>query len=95
MEKITIQDGGNDVLGAIANLGLPIGLSIFANKYEPKKSDKSNDDDSNSQKGGVFLSDSLLLEAGLAVVPFGLIALTENNDDEKQKTDKSPEKSPK
>ena len=79
MEKITIQDGGNDVLGAIANLGLPIGLSIFANKYEPKKSDKSNDDDSNSQKGGVFLSDSLLLEAGLAVVPFGLIALTENN----------------
>ena len=57
MEKITIQDGGNDVLGAIANLGLPIGLSIFANKYEPKKSDKSNDDDSNSQKGGVFLSE--------------------------------------
>ena len=94
MEKITIQDGGNDVLGAIANLGLPIGLSIFANKYEPKKSDKSNDDDSNSQKGGVFLSDSLLLEAGLAVVPFGLIALTENNDD-KQKADKKPEKSSK
>ena len=93
METITIQDGGNDVLGAIANLGLPIGLSIFANKYEPKKSDKSTED-SSSQKGGVFLSDSLLLEAGLAVVPFGLIALTENND-EKQKDEKNPQKSSK
>lgn len=91
MEKITIQDGGNDILGAIANLGLPIGLSIFANKYDPKKNDKSSDD-SNSQKGGVFLSESLLLEAGLAVVPFGLIALTETNN-EKQNGEKKSQKS--
>lgn len=92
MEKITIQDGGNDILGAIANLGLPIGLSIFANKYEPKKTEKSSDD-SNSQKGGVFLSESLLLEAGLAVVPFGLIALTETNDDKLNDEKKSQKSS--
>ena len=75
---------GGDFLSAISNLGMPLGLAVLANSINSK--DES--DDNKSQKGGVFLSDSLLLEAGLAVVPFGLIALTESNDDDSKKQTK-------
>tara|TARA_B100000963_G_scaffold255598_1_gene224214 strand:- start:4553 stop:4792 length:240 start_codon:yes stop_codon:yes gene_type:complete len=68
---------GGDFLSALSNLGMPLGLAVLANKIETKE------EDNKSQKGGVFLSDSLLLEAGLAVVPFGLIALTESEKDSK------------
>ena len=70
---------GGDFLSAVSHLGMPLGLAVLANNLDSK--DKSGDKKSDKQKGGVFLSDSLLLEAGLAVVPFGLIALTESEDD--------------
>lgn len=76
MDNKSSQEGG-DILAALSNLGMPLGLAVMANKL--------NSEEKSDQKGGVFLSDSLLLEAGLAVVPFGLIALTESGKDEENK----------
>jgi hypothetical protein len=76
MDNKSSQEGG-DILAALSNLGMPLGLAVMANKL--------NSEEKSEQKGGVFLSDSLLLEAGLAVVPFGLIALTESGKDEENK----------
>ena len=80
------HEGGN-ILSAVTNLGMPLGLAVLANNMNAKNENKES-----KQDGGAFLSDSLLLEAGLAVVPFGLIALAEpksedNSDDSKSKTD--------
>jgi len=78
MDNKSSQEGG-DILAALSNLGMPLGLAVMANKLNSEEKSESK------QKGGVFLSDSLLLEAGLAVVPFGLIALTESGKDEENK----------
>lgn len=78
MDNKSSQEGG-DILAALSNLGMPLGLAVMANKLNSEEKSES------TQKGGVFLSDSLLLEAGLAVVPFGLIALTESRKDEEEK----------
>jgi len=78
MDNKSSQEGG-DILAALSNLGMPLGLAVMANKLNSEEKSESK------QKGGVFLSDSLLLEAGLAVVPFGLIALTESRKDEEGK----------
>ena len=78
MDNKSSQEGG-DILAALSNLGMPLGLAVMANKLNSEeKSEKT-------QKGGVFLSDSLLLEDGLAVVPFALIALTESSKDKENK----------
>ena len=91
MNTISIQDGGNDIFTALAHLGLPLGLAVMANKYETKKDSQKQ----NEQKGGLFLSDSLLLEAGLAVVPFGLIALSESKSETKSNTNAKDSKNKK
>jgi hypothetical protein len=78
MDNKSSQEGG-DILAALSNLGMPLGLAVMANKLNSEEKSEQQ------QKGGVFLSDSLLLEAGLAVVPFGLIALTESEKDEENK----------
>jgi len=75
MDNKSSQEGG-DILMALSNLGMPIGLAVMANNLNTEENSETK------QKGGVFLSESLLLEAGLAVVPFALIALTESSDGE-------------
>ena len=70
---------------------MPIGLSILANNLDKKNDDvkvEKNKKIKESQKGGDILSNNLLLELGLSVVPFGLIAL----GDKGQKTSKKEEK---
>ena len=82
------QNGGN-ILPNLAHLGLPIGLSIIANKLDkdPEKKDKKKKDE--SQKGGDILSNNLLLELGLSILPFGLIALGDKGTySEEKKTKK-------
>jgi len=81
-----IQDGGN-ILPDLVNLGMPLGLSILANNIDKSVNDKKdNREDKKSQKGGDILSNNLLLELGLSVVPFSLIAL--GDTDEKKISEK-------
>ena len=77
-----IQDGGN-ILPDLVNLGMPLGLSILANNIDKSVNDR---EDKKSQKGGDILSNNLLLELGLSVVPFSLIAL--GDTDEKKISEK-------
>ena len=77
------QEGGN-IIPDLVNLGMPLGLSILDNNLE-KSNDK--DEEKKSQKGGDILSNNLLLELGLSVLPFGLIALSDTGNYEKNKKD--------
>ena len=72
---------GNGLSSDLLTLGFPLGLSLISNMSNEKKKDLQNE----KQSGGM-LSNSFIIEAGLSVVPIGLIALNEfgkkDNDDE-------------
>lgn len=66
---------GSSIISDLATLSFPIGLSIISypnNNREHEKKDKTND----SQSGG-FLSENILIETGLAILPFSLLALSD------------------
>jgi hypothetical protein len=71
------QEGGN-IIPDLVNLGMPLGLSILANNLD--KSSENEKNEKKSQKGGDILSNNLLLELGLSIVPFGLIALSDTGN---------------
>ncbi len=89
-----IQEGGN-ILPDLVNLGMPLGLSIFANNLNSSDKDKEKDTTkkNKNQKGGDILSNNLLLELGLSVVPFGLIALSEKDSNKSTNPKKKDPKS--
>ena len=85
------QTGGN-ILPSLVNLGIPIGLSIIAASINIDSDENSNLD--NKQKGGDILSNNLLLEFGLSIVPFGLINLLDSNETKSDKSNIKPKHSP-
>lgn len=71
---------GSGLTNELLSLGLPIGLAIISHKLGSK--DTKANETKKKQKGG-FLSDSLIIEAGLSVVPFALIGALETIDTKK------------
>ena len=69
---------GSGIISDLATLSFPIGLSIISypnNKKDTEKENKSNNLEDNF-KGG-FLSENILIETGLSVLPFSLLALSD------------------
>ena len=60
---------GSGIISNIINLGFPIGLSVISNM-------DFNNEENKNQDGG-FISDSLVVEAGLSIVPFSLLGMLE------------------
>lgn len=80
-----IQEGGN-IIPDLLNLGMPLGLSIIAsnpfssinNKKDGQgKAGEKDGKNGNKQSGGDIMSNNLLLEFGLSIIPFSLIAISE------------------
>ena len=86
------QEGGN-IIPDLVNLGMPLGLSILANNLD--KSSEKKEIEKKNQKGGDILSNNLLLELGLSVVPFGLIALSDTGNYSTDKKDENKKKNKK
>ena len=63
---------GSGLTSDLLTLGFPIGLSIISNTESKDKEIKKE----KKQLGGM-LSDSFIIEAGLSIVPIGLLALNE------------------
>jgi hypothetical protein len=72
---------GSGIISDIINLGFPIGLGVVSNMDFNKK-------DKEKQDGG-FISDSLVVEAGLSVVPFSLLGMLELVSEEVKEPKKS------
>jgi hypothetical protein len=86
------QNGGNIFYQGIINLGLPLGLSYIAANNTNSEKDldlinkpiiSSEPDNISSQKGG--FGSNILLESTLAIVPIGLISLTDSSPYVKEK----------
>ena len=60
---------GNGLISDLATLSFPLGLSIISKLDNEKKEEKDH-------KGG-FLSDNMIIETGLAVIPFSLLSLAD------------------
>lgn len=73
---------GSGLTSDLLTLGLPLGLSLITDMRDIKKKKEENLE---KQEGGM-LSEKFIIEAGLSVVPIGLLALNEfankNNDDD-------------
>ena len=76
----------------LLTLGVPIGLSIAANKLNSKNITKKNKPKKVDDQDGGFLEKNLILEAGLSVVPFGLISALEYFDNKPNNTKKTSDK---
>ena len=87
INTIVSSQQGSGLMAELLTLGVPIGLSIAANKLDfsmIKENDKN-------QEGG-FLEESLIKEIGLSVVPFGLISTLEYFDKDNTENNKKETK---
>ena len=78
---------GNGLSSDLLTLGFPLGLSLISNMSNEKNNDFKNKNENknenkrenkvNKKQSGGMLGNSFIVEAGLSVVPIGLIALNE------------------
>lgn len=74
---------GNGLSSDLLTLGFPLGLSLISNMSNEKNNDLKNKNENKNEnkvdkkQSGGMLGNSFIVEAGLSVVPIGLIALNE------------------